>query len=112
MTRNELDSLTVYRSDDGAGVELWNSSGLVDTFEDRDQAYAEIRRLRGVTSHSSALEAAGRVARLSRKLADRSRPDIGTEGERYRARVAAGADIAEGSEILAARVLAAVAHVR
>lgn len=46
MSRGELDSLTVVRS--GEGAELRNSAGFVAWFPDRDEAYAEVRRLRGV----------------------------------------------------------------
>jgi hypothetical protein len=47
MTRRELDSLTVVQA--GDVVEIRNSSGTVGSFPDRDAAYAEVRRLRGVT---------------------------------------------------------------
>lgn len=94
MTRNELESLTVYRGDEleesgipAGTAELWNCSGLVATFPDRDAAYAEIRRLRGARAPE---------------------PIDTTE---LRAALAAGADFAAGSEIIAARVLAAAARV-
>lgn len=48
MTRGELDSLIVVRSGDGA--ELRNESGFVAWFPDRDEAYAEVRRLRSQES--------------------------------------------------------------
>jgi hypothetical protein len=47
MSRLELDTLTVVRGA-GGDVELRNSAGLVGTFVDRDAAYAEVRRLRGI----------------------------------------------------------------
>lgn len=48
MTRQELDSLTVVKGKGGRGADLVNSSGFVRHFQDRDQAYAEVRRLRGL----------------------------------------------------------------
>lgn len=63
MTRAELDSLTVVRVTSGrraGSVELVNSSGLVGTFDDRDQAYAEVRRLRGETGYGFVVAALNR----------------------------------------------------
>jgi hypothetical protein len=48
MSRGELDSLTV-RMDGRGRIELVNSGGLVGRFVDRDAAYAEVRRLRGLS---------------------------------------------------------------
>ena len=45
MTRLELDSLTVVRTRDDQ-TQIVNSSGVVGSYSDRDEAYAEVLRLR------------------------------------------------------------------
>lgn len=76
MTKHELDSLTVFQTLEGQ-VHIWNSSGLVGNYSDRDEAYAAVLAFRGhkrifPAGINSRTEPRGLFSGLSAKLVERS----------------------------------------